>query len=156
MNSDYPTPFRIVFRNTLISMAVLFCASLAFVFIITLFPLIGSLTMDHFPMRQVIRENFTLLPPLLAVSLLISPWLGWCSYRFLKKRFLKLLLLGLAGNWLAIAVVMLLWTGLQLSTDDIFNMLLLSFWALLAYSLYSIPVMVPAFLLIERWTRRKA
>ena len=139
--------------NTLKSMAVLCLGSLAFVIIITLFPLIGSLTLNHFPIMQVIKENFALLMPLLLVSILISPILGWAATRFRKKRFLYLLIIGTIGCWLAIIAVMLLWLHFPISINDAGNMFLLSFWAMLAYCFISAPILAPAILLIERWTR---
>lgn len=139
--------------NTLKSMSVLCLGSLAFVIIITLFPLIGSLTMDHFPIMQVIKDNFALLIPLLSVSILISPILGWAATLFKKKRFLYLLMIGTLGCWLAIIAVMLLWSHFSISINDTSNMFLLSIWAMLAYCLISAPILAPAILLIEKWTR---
>jgi len=139
--------------STLKSFAVLCLGAFAFVIIITLFPLIGSLTMDHFPIMQVIKDNFSILPPLLFVSILISPILGWASTRLKKKRFLYLLLIGVGGCWMAIIAVMLIWTHFIINLNDAGNMFLLSIWAMLAYFFMSAPILAPAILLIERWTR---
>lgn len=145
---------KYILTNTIKSFTVLLIGSLVFVIIITIFPLIGSLTMDNFPIIQVIKDNFKLLVPLIAVSILISPLLGWASYKLKKKRFLKLLLIGLIGNWIAILLVMLIWSKFNINRNDIDSYLFLSLWAFVAYSGFSIPILVPAILIIERWTRK--
>lgn len=143
-----------ILSNSVKSLIVLLTGSLLFVTIITIFPLIGSLTMDNFPIIQVIKDNFKLMIPLIAVSILISPLLGWASNKLKKKRFLKLLLIGLVGNWIAILFVMLIWSNFNINKNDIDSYLFLSLWAFVAYSGFSIPILVPAILIIERWTRK--
>ncbi|OFX34495.1 MAG: hypothetical protein A2X08_10320 [Bacteroidetes bacterium GWA2_32_17] len=140
--------------NTIKSFTILLIGSLLFVIIITIFPLIGSLTIDNFPIIQVIKDNFKLLVPLIAVSILISPLLGWASNKLKKKRFLKLLIIGLAGNWLAIIFVMLIWSNFNINHNDIDSYLFLSLWAFIAYSGFSIPILVPEVLIIEKWTKK--
>lgn len=141
---------RSFISNTLKSFAVLFLGSLSFVLIITIFPLIGSVTMDDFPLVQAIKDNFKLLIPLLITSLLISPLLGWASSRTAKKRFLILFLVGLLGCWLAVISVMFMWLGFTIFTG---KFIVLSLWGSVAYSLFSLPVLVPVIIVIERWTR---
>ncbi|MBI5538758.1 MAG: hypothetical protein HY951_01765 [Bacteroidia bacterium] len=143
-----------ILSNSIKSFFVLIIGSLLFVTIITIFPLIGSLTMDNFPIMQVIKDNFKLLFPLIAVSLIICPVLGWASNKIKKKRFLKLLLIGLVANWIAILLVMLMWSKFNINKNDIDSFLFLSLWAFLAYSGFSIPILVPAVLIIEKWTRK--
>lgn len=143
-----------ILRNTLKSLVVLLLASLAFVCLITMFPLIGSLSIDHFPILQVVKDNFSLLPPLCLVSILISPVFGWASKRFQRKRFLYLLMFGAAVCQLAILLVMYLWSPFRL--EDTGTIFLVWVWAFLAYSFVSIPILAPAILLIERWTRDSA
>lgn len=140
--------------NTIKTFTILLMGSLVFVIIITTFPLIGSLTIDNFPIHQVIKDNFKLLIPLITVSIIISPLLGWASNKLKKKRFLKLLLIGLAGNWLAIIFVMLIWSNFNINKNDIDSYLFLSLWAFIAYSGFSIPILISAILIIEKWTRK--
>lgn len=142
-------------RNTLISLSVLICGSILFIIIITIFPLIGSLTVEQFPIFQVIKDNIKLLLPLLIVSVILSPFLGWASYKIANKRFLKLLVIGLIGNWLAIILTMLTWSNFNINFIDTGSYLFLSFWGVVAYSFYSLPILVPGILIIEKWTRKK-
>jgi putative effector of murein hydrolase len=146
--------FLKILSNSIKSLFILLIGSLLFVTIITLFPLIGSLTIYNFPIGQVIKDNFKLLVPLIFVSLIISPFLGWASFKILKKRFLKLLAIGLIGNWIAIILVMLIWSNFNVDKNEIDSYLFLSLWAFLAYSGFSIPILVPSILIIERWTRK--
>ncbi len=147
-------PIAKILRNTLKSLLILLLASLAFVCFITLFPLIGSLSMNNFPILQVVKDNFALLPPLCLVGILISPVLGWASTRFKRKRFLYLLMFGAAACQLAILLVMFLWSPFR--WEDTGTIFLVWVWAFLAYSFVSIPILAPAILLIERWTRDSA
>ena len=107
--------------------------------------------MDHFPILQVVKDNFSLLPPLCLVGILISPVFGWASTRFQRKRFLYLLMFGAAACQLAILLVMFLWAPFR--WEDTGTIFLVWVWAFLAYSFVSIPILAPAILLIERWTR---
>ena len=145
----------IIFSNTLKSFTVLIIGSLVFVIIITMFPLIGSLTIDNFPILQVIKDNFKLLLPLISVSIITCPLLGWGSYKFRKKRFIKLLTIGVIGNWLAILLVMIIWSNFNLNKNDFSSFMAISIWALLTYSIFSTPILVPGVLIIEKWTRMK-
>jgi hypothetical protein len=139
--------------NSIKSFLILLLSSLIFVTIITLFPLIGSLTIDNIPIGQVIKDNLKLLVPLIFVSLIISPFLGWASLKILKKRILTLTAIGLVGNWIAIIFVMLIWSNFNVNKNEIDSYLFLSLWAFVAYSVFSIPIIVPSILIIEKWTR---
>jgi len=144
--------------NALKSFVVFFASSLTFVIIITIFPLIGSLTMNGFPIIQVIKDNFRLLIPLFFVCIIISPFVGWASYKIQKRRFLYLLLMGFGACMLAILAVMLMYfqTGFSnFNESDLNSFILIAVWAFIAYSFFSIPVLIPAILLIEKWTRNK-
>ena len=139
--------------NSIKSFLILLLSSLIFLTIITLFPLIGSLTIDNIPIGQVIKDNLKLLVPLIFVSLIISPFLGWASLKILKKRILTLTAIGLVGNWIAIIFVMLIWSNFNVNKNEIDSYLFLSLWAFVAYSVFSIPIIVPSILIIEKWTR---
>ena len=141
-------------KNSIKSLVVLSLSSLSFVILITIFPLIGSLTMDDFPILQVVKDNFKLLIPLLIVNLLISPLFGWASCKFRKKRIFYLMLIGIGGCWLAIIFVLLMWSNFTI-INEFGSFLVLSAWALGAYSFFSFPILVPAIIIIERWTREK-
>lgn len=139
--------------NSIKSFLILLLSTLIFVTIITLFPLIGSLTIDNIPIGQVIKDNLKLLVLLIFVSLIISPFLGWASLKILKKRILTLTAIGLVGNWIAIIFVMLIWSNFNVNKNEIDSYLFLSLWAFVAYSVFSIPIIVPSILIIEKWTR---
>lgn len=140
-------------RNTVKSFTVLIAASLAFVLSITIFPLIGSLTMTNFPILQVIKDNFKILIPLLIISTLISPLFGWAASKLRKKRFLYLFIIGIIGSWLAIVSVMLMWSNFTIGKNDIGSLIFISVWGLLAYCFLSLPFLIPSIILIEKWTR---
>lgn len=146
-------PKQFFLKNTFKSFTVLIIGSLLFVTIITIFPLIGSLTMDDFPIEQVVKDNFKLLIPLLIVNILISPLLGRASSKLRKKRFLYLFLIGIGGCWLTIIFVLLMWANFTIVSDDIGPFILMSIWGLFAYSFFSLPILIPAILIIEKWTR---
>ena len=143
-----------ILRNTLKSLVVLLLVPLAFVCFITLFPLIGSLSMHNFPIMHVVKDNFSLIPPLCLVGILLSPVFGWASTRFKRKRFLYLLMFGAAACQLAILLVMFLWAPFR--WEDTGTIFLVWLWAFVAYSFMSLPILAPAILLIERWTRDSA
>lgn len=139
--------------NTSKSCAVLLISSIAFVIIITAFPLIGSLTIENFPIKQVISDNFKLLIPISIVCILVSPVFGLATTKLKRKRFLYLFLLGIATCWLAIIAVMFSWSG-SLISENTFSTIALSAWALLAYSLFSLPILIPAVFIINKWTEK--
>ena len=148
-------PKKLFFQNMLKSLIVLFLGSIVFVTIITIFPLIGSLTMDDFPIQQVIKDNAKLLVPLLSVSVLVSPLLGFITYKLSRKRFLFLILIGVCAYWLVIIFVMLIWSGFNLTGKDLTPFMKVSLWSFLGYGFISLPIMLPAILIIEKWTRHK-
>lgn len=155
MNRSKNNPAGMIFRNALRSFTVLFFSSFAFILFITIFPLIGSFTTTHFPIQQVIKDNFKLLVPLFIASVLISPLFGIAATTIRKKRFLFLFLIGIGGCLLAIISVMLFWSGLTVAKEDLSSFAAISLWALAAYSFFSLPILVPAIIIIERWTREK-
>ena len=133
---------------------VFFIGSILFVSIMTLFPLIRSLTVGNFPIQQVIKDNFELLIPLFIVCILISPLFGLATYRLKKRRFLYLFIIGIGSCWIAIVLVMLMWSNFKIYNNDIGLLMLLSIWALIAYSFFSLPVLIPAIFIIEKWTQQ--
>lgn len=156
MNNHSNNQRQVILRNTLKSFTVLCLGSLAFILLMTLFPLIGSFTLDNFPIQQVVKDNFKLLIPLIVVSLIISPFLGLVSYKCKKRRFLYLFIIGIIACWLAIVTVMLVSSNFTISKNDMSSFALISAWALMAYSFLAQPILIPAILIIEKWTRYKA
>lgn len=144
---------KLILLNTVKSFTIFSLASIAFVIIITLFPLISSLTMDNFPIQQVIKDNFKLLIPIFIVCLLISPLLGYASNKIRKARFFYLFLIGEVGCWFAIIAVMLMMSNFSIVENEFGSTMLLSAWGLVAYSFFSLPVLIPAIIVLERKTR---
>lgn len=141
------------FINTLKSIIVLILGSFVFVSIITIFPLIGSFTTPDFPIKQVIKENFQLMIPLSIVSFIIAPLLGLATKKVKKKRMFYLLIIGLFANWIAIIAVMLFWSKFTIYQEDLLSAFIVSLFALIIYSLFSLPILIPSMLILEKWTR---
>jgi len=139
--------------NTLKSFTVLFGASILFVFAITLFPLIGALTINNLPIQDIIKDNFALLLPLFIVCILTSPLFGLATFRLKKKRLLYLFIIGIGSCWIAIIAVMLMWSNFTIADKDVSLMMMLSVWTLVAYSFFSLPILIPSIFIIEKWTR---
>ena len=139
--------------NTVKSIIILILGSFIFVLIITIFPLLGSLTMSDFPIKQVIKENFQLMIPLSAGSFIISFILGFATQKIKKKRKLYLLIIGILACWIAIIGVMLFWTKCNINPEDLSPMFLVSIWALITYSIFFLPVLIPSILILEKWTK---
>ncbi|MBI4929677.1 MAG: hypothetical protein HY841_02865 [Bacteroidetes bacterium] len=142
-----------ILENSLKSLMVLFIGSLLFVIIITIFPLVGSLTMDNFPILEIIKDNFKLLIPLFIASLLISPLLGWGSCKFKKRRFFSLFGICIGGCWVAIVFTLFIWSDFTIDRKEFGSFMLISAWGLIAYSFIIVPILVPAIIIIEKWTR---
>lgn len=155
MNDIIKSPIQRILSNALKSFAVLAISSLAFVLVISFFPLIGSLTMDNFPIQQVIKDNFKLLVPLLTISLFICPLFGWVSYKFKRKRLLYLFAIGIVSCWLTIILYMFILSGFAVNKSDMGLFALISIWAFVGYSFFSLPILVPAIFIIERITREE-
>ena len=147
-------PLDNFFKSTLKSFTVFSLSSLAFILIICFFPLMGTITVANFPLKQAISDNFKLFIPLLIVCIIISPLIGWACSKIKKKRFIYLLLIGFVCNWFAIISVMLMMSNFTIGKEDIETFMLLSVWGLVTYSIFSLPLLTLAIFLIERWTSR--
>lgn len=153
MHNNHNTTTQMILENSLKSLMVLFIGSLLFVIIITIFPLVGSLTMDNFPILEIIKDNFKLLIPLFIASLLISPLLGWGSCKFKKRRFFSLFGICIGGCWVAIVFTLFIWSDFTIDRKEFGSFMLISAWGLIAYSFIIVPILVPAIIIIEKWTR---
>ena len=60
----------------------------------------------------------------------------------------------MSKNWTYIIFVMLIWSNFNINHNDIDSYLFLSLWAFIAYSGFSIPILVPEVLIIEKWTKK--
>lgn len=144
---------KLILKNSLKAFFLLIVGILIFIIIITIFPLLGSLWLPDFPIGRVIKENFTVFVPLSFFSLLVSPVLGFATIRYRNKRKLKLTITGVLAYWLAVFFILLVFSDFKLLNENLFNVFVLTFWGIMAYSFFSLPVLIPIILIFEKWTR---
>ena len=146
---------KLFFINGVKGILTLVGASLIFVAVITIFPLIGSLTTKGFPLGQVLLDMLHLLIILAAVNIPLGFFLGSIAGKLKQKRILYLTLLGFVFYWLIILLAILAFSKFILSMSIFANLVRLSVWAMLAYSFYAVPFIIAAVFLLEKWTRKK-
>jgi hypothetical protein len=146
---------KIFFINGCKGVFTLVCASLIFVAVITIFPVIGSFTTKGFPLGQVMLDQLHLLLILAAVNIPLGFFLGSIAGKLKQKRILILSLLGFVFYWLIIILIILAFSKFTVSMSIFANLIRLSVWAMLAYSFYAVPFIMAAVFLLEKWTRRK-
>ncbi|HEY4798660.1 MAG TPA: hypothetical protein VII99_06230 [Bacteroidia bacterium] len=145
---------NLIIKNSIKSLAVLVVSALLFVILMTIFPLIGSLTMKNFPVQKIVFDNLELLFPMILASVLVSPVYGWLASKLAQKRFLYLFPAVFFSCWLFSVAVMYCWMKFFISSEDLMPALWISFWATLVYLSFSLPVFIPAVWVIEKWTRK--
>lgn len=133
---------------------MLLIASVAFVLFISIFPLIGSLTVSGFPLQAVMLDNLHLLILLCVISLPLGLCLGIIAGRLKRKRIFWMILLGLLFYWTCILLIILFTSKSFIIGTDFSDVLRISIWAMLAYSLFAVPFVILAVFFIERWTRK--
>ena len=141
--------------NSFKGMLMLLAASLAFVLFISVFPLIGSFTTSGFPLGNVMLNNLHLLIILCLVSVPLGFFLGFIAGKLKKKRIFWMILLGLVLYWLIIMLVIMLMSKFSFSGSDFSYILQLSVWAMLAYSMFAMPLVILSVFFLEKWTRKK-
>ncbi len=146
---------KLFFINGYKGIFTLVCASLIFVAALTVFPIIGSLTIKGFPLSQVLLDQIHLLLILAAVNIPLGFFLGSIAGKLKQKRILFLSLLGFVFYWLIILLVILIFSKSNFSLNLFSSLIRLSVWAMLAYSFYAVPFIMAAVFLLEKWTRRK-
>ena len=134
---------------------MIMAASVAFILFISIFPLIGSLTTSGFPLGNVMRDNFHLLVILCLVSIPLGFFLGFLAGKLKRKRIFWMVILGLAFYWLMILLLIMIMSKFSFSGRDFVEILQLSVWAMLAYSMFAVPLVILAVFFLERWTRKK-
>jgi len=65
-----------------------------------------------------------------------------------------MIMLGLVFYWLMLLLVILVMSKFSLKGNDIVEILQLSVWAMLAYSMFAVPLVILAVFLLEKWTRK--
>ena len=145
---------KTVLQNSFKAFGLLIATSIIFILIISIFPLIGMLTVKDLPIKQIILQNLSLLFPITIISILISPVLALLSIKIKKYRLVFLMITAIFSSYLAIIGSMLMFSNFAiLNNPD--SIMLLSFWGFAAYSVLSIPLLFPAMFLFEKWTRKK-
>ncbi len=143
------------FKNALKGATVMVGASLVFSILLSIFPLIGSIIVSEFSLKSVLSQNFDLFLLIAGTGIPIGIMVGIITPAIKQKRLFFLTLTGLIAYWLLIIIILLFSTGFKISTSDLGNVFLLSIWAMLAYSVFAIPVLALVIFLVERWTRKK-
>ena len=146
---------NLIVRNILKALVIFLLASLAFVCLITLFPLISSLWTKNLDIGQIIKDNFSLLAPLSIMSVIVSPLFGLACRYMKKHRIVKLIIMGVISIWIATLIAMVMQANTLVAAEGIYFVLFASLWAVAAFSFYSIPILIPALIILERWTRIK-
>lgn len=146
--------FSPIWKNSLKAFLLLVSGAFTFILIITILPFIGSLLLPDFPLWRVIKENFALLIPLTLFSFFISPLLGFAGSILKYKRIRWLIFAGIAAYWFAVFFILLVFSNFSLLNENLFNVFILTFWGFAAYSLFSLPILIPVILLFEKWSRK--
>jgi hypothetical protein len=141
--------------NALKGIIVMATASIAFVLIISVFPIIGSLVTPGFQLGEVLKQNFDLLIILLGVGIPVGIMLGILASAIKRRRLFMLILCGFIFYWLMIIGVILLATGFSFTSSDLGILFSMSVWAMLAYSVFTLPLIMLGIFILERWTRKK-
>ena len=140
--------------NSFKSIVMLLAASLSFVLIITLFPLFGSLFVKGFSIGNVLMDNLKLLLMLSMVSVALGFFLGGLASALSKNRMFWMILGGFLFYWLMIVLVILLMSGFAVSGRDFPEIFILSVWAMVAYAVFAVPLVIFVIFFIEKWTRK--
>jgi hypothetical protein len=140
--------------DSLKAILILLAASAAFIILISVFPLLGSLTVENFPLSDVLLDNARLLLILCVLSIPLGFFLGFLAGKIKSRRMFWLILLGLVSYWLIILATMMILSGFSLSGTGFVDLIKISLWAMLAYSMFAMPFVVLAIFFIERWTRK--
>jgi hypothetical protein len=140
--------------NSFKGIMMLLAASLVFIIFISVFPLIGLFTTSGFPLKDVLLDNLHLLVILCAISIPLGFFLGFLAGMLKRKRIFWMIILGLVFYWLMLLLVILAMSKFSLKGNDIVEILQLSVWAMLAYSMFAVPLVILAVFLLEKWTRK--
>ncbi len=142
------------FSNSFKGILMLLAASGAFVLFLSVFPLIGSITTSGFPLGKVLFDNLQLLLILCLVSIPLGFFLGSLAGKLKRKRIFWMIILGLIFYWLMILLVIMLMSKFSFSGRDFSEIIRLSDWAMLAYSMFAVPLIILAVFFLEKWTRK--
>lgn len=146
--------FHAYLANSFKGIMMLLAASLVFIIFISVFPLIGSFITSGFPLKDVLLDNLHLLVILCAISIPLGFFLGFLAGMLKRKRIFWMIILGLVFYWLMLLLVILAMSKFSLKGNDIVEILQLSVWAMLAYSMFAVPLVILAVFLLEKWTRK--
>lgn len=144
-----------LFQNTLKAFVLLVSGSIVFLLVISVFPTIGSMFLNDFPLMRALKEIFLLVIPFVVVSFILSPVLGYISIKVHKNRLRNFIMSGVLSYWFALFVTMFSFSGFDMQFNTLINLLALSVWGFAAYAFFALPVVVPVFILLEKWTRNK-
>lgn len=141
--------------NALKGISVMAVASFTFVLIISVFPIIGSLVTPGVELGKVLKQNLDLLIILLGVGIPVGIMLGILASAIKRRRLFTLILSGFIFYWLLIIVIILITTGFSFASSELGILFSLSVWAMLAYSVFTLPLITLGIFILERWTRKK-
>lgn len=143
------------FTNALKGAVIMVSASFIFVLLLTIFPLVGGLATPDLQLKTILLQHLDLFLLIAGAGIPLGVMIGILAPAIKQKRLFLLTLIGLVSYWLIIIVILLVATGFKISLAELGNIFLLSLWAMLAYSVFAIPILALVIFILERWTRRK-
>ncbi|NTW33380.1 MAG: hypothetical protein HGB12_12285 [Bacteroidetes bacterium] len=129
-------------------------ASLVFIVAISIFQIIGSFSVEKFPLMEVLYNNLKLLLILCVLGLPVGLYIGLYAGKMKLKRLFWMLLVSFFIFWLMIIIVIILKSDFSFSGNYINDILQMSVWAMLAYSFFAVPLIIMTVFFIERWKRK--
>ena len=143
------------FSNAFKGVVMMATASFTFVLILSVLPMIGSLVATGFELDKILLQNLDLLIILLGAGIPVGIMLGILASSIKRRRLFTLILSGFVFYWLVIIVAILLATRFSFSSSDLGILFSMSIWAMLAYSVFTLPLIAFGIFVLERWTRKK-
>ena len=139
--------------NSLKAFILLLGVCLIIISIFTIFPFIYSIFTNFSGFGKIATDNFSLIIPFVICIIPFSFILGYTSKIILKKRLLKLAIIGLLGYFCAFFVTMLFFSSINISITDILPMLLLGIYMSVAFAFWIYPLIFLSIFILNRWTK---
>ncbi|GAB4258929.1 MAG: hypothetical protein Kow0079_16160 [Vicingaceae bacterium] len=139
--------------NTLKALFLLTVAGLLMVCFIFLPPFISNFYLKDFPLRNVINDLNDLLLPLLVGILFSAPVLGLVVTYSKQKRLLKLIATLLVLTYFVVLLTMMFFAKDIALIDDWGAFLMLSIYMFIAYSFFTLPLIVLISIILNKWVK---
>jgi hypothetical protein len=139
--------------NTLKALILFTVAGLLLVCFIFLPPFISNFYLKDFPLSNVINHLKDLLPPLLIGILFSAPVLGLVVTFSKQKRLLKLIATLLILTYFVVLLTMFFFAKDITLIDDWGAFLMLSIYVFIAYSFFTLPLIVLISIILNKWVK---